>query len=92
MAAGNKTGGRQKGTPNKSTVLGKSAISQLLADYSNSGLLASDFASIDPKDRLYIAEKLMQYIIPKMQSTSVDISSSDSSHTIEDTLAALSDE
>lgn len=92
MAVGKKTGGRQKGTPNKSTLLGKAAIVELLADYNNSGLMASDFATLDPKDRLAIAEKLMQYVMPKMQSTSVDITTEEKSKTIEDMLSDLAGE
>lgn len=92
MAVGKKTGGRQKGTPNKSTMLGKAAIVELLADYSNSGLMSSDFATLDPKDRLAIAEKLMQYVMPKMQSTSIDLNTEEKSKTIEDVLSDLSGE
>lgn len=92
MAVGKKTGGRQKGTPNKATMLGKGAICELLSDYSNSGLMASDFATLDPKDRLAIAEKLMQYVMPKMQSTSVDITTEEKSKTIEDMLTDLAGE
>lgn len=89
MATGKKTGGRQKGTPNKATLLGKSAIVELLTDYNNSGLMASDFATLDPKDRLAIAEKLMQYVMPKMQSTSVDLTTGQDTKTIEDMLRDL---
>ncbi len=89
MAIGKKTGGRKKGTPNKSTLLGKEVIVSLLADYSNSGLMTSDFMALDPKDRLVIAERLMQYTMPKMQSTAVDITTGDKEKTIEDRLAEL---
>ena len=75
--------------PNKATVLGKDAIVGLLADYSNSGLMSSDFAGLDPKDRLAIAERLMQYVMPKMQATALDISDTGHKKTIEDTLAEL---
>lgn len=92
MALGKKTGGRKKGTPNKSTLLGKEVIVSLLADYADSGLMTSDFMALDPKDRLTIAEKLMQYTMPKMQSTAVDIASSDRGKTIEDRLAELAGE
>lgn len=73
-------------------MLGKSAIVELLADYNNSGLMASDFATLDPKDRLAIAEKLMQYVMPKMQSTSVDITAEQNTKTIEDMLRDLADD
>lgn len=92
MAIGRKTGGRKKGTPNKSTMLGKEVIVSLLSDYSNSGLLTSDFMALDPKDRLVIAERLMQYTMPKMQATAIDLSTSESEKTIEDRLAELAND
>lgn len=92
MAIGKKTGGRKKGTPNKSTTLGKEVIVSLLADYSNSGLMTSDFMALDPKDRLVIAERLMQYTMPKMQATAIDLNTSDKEKTIEDRLAELAGE
>lgn len=92
MALGKKTGGRKKGTPNKSTMLGKEVIVSLLADYSESGLMTSDFMALDPKDRLIIAERLMQYTMPKMQATAIDLTTGDQEKTIEDRLAELAGE
>ena len=92
MAIGKKTGGRTKGTPNKSTMLGKEIIVSLLAEYSNSGLMTSDFMALDPKDRLVIAERLMQYTMPKMQATANDLTAGDREKTIEDRLAELAGE
>jgi hypothetical protein len=92
MALGKKTGGRKKGTPNKSTILGKEVIVSLLSDYSNSGLMTSDFMALDPKDRLVIAERLMQYTMPKMQATAIDLTTGDKEKTIEDRLAELAGE
>lgn len=79
-----------KGTPNKTTTMNKKIISSLLADYSESGLMGKDFMGLEGKDRLYIAEKLMQYVIPKMQSTAVDLSVSEEKKTLEETLSELS--
>lgn len=92
MALGKKTGGRKKGTPNKSTILGKEVIVSLLSNYSNSGLMTSDFMALDPKDRLVIAERLMQYTMPKMQATAIDLTTGDKEKTIEDRLAELAGE
>lgn len=92
MALGKKTGGRKKGTPNKSTMLGKEVIVSLLSDYSNSGLMTSDFMALDPKDRLVIAERLMQYTMPKMQATAIGLTTGDKEKTIEDRLAELAGE
>lgn len=86
-----KNGGRKKGTPNKATALCRETISALLNDYQESGLMLADFTALEPKDRLMIAEKMMQYAIPKMQSTAIDITA-ESAKTIEDTLIALSEE
>lgn len=92
MAIGKKTGGRKKGTPNKATMLGKEVIVSLLSDYSNSGLMASDFMALDPKDRLVIAGRLMQYTMPKMQATAIDLNTGEKEKTIEDRLAELAGE
>lgn len=73
-------------------MLGKEVIVSLLADYSNSGLMTSDFMALDPKDRLVIAEKLMQYTMPKMQATAIDLTTGEKEKTIEDRLAELAGE
>jgi len=54
--------------------------------------MSSDFTKLGPKDRLSIAEKLMQYVMPKMQSTSIDLNTEEKSKTIEDMLYDLSGE
>ena len=92
MAAGKKTGGRKKGTPNKVSKLGKEFLAEMLCNYSESGLMNEDFMELEPKDRLTIAEKLMQYVMPKMQSTSVDLNAASNTRTIEDMLSDLSEE
>lgn len=87
-----KMGGRKKDTPNKSTALTKAAIAEMLANYKDSGLMESDFLQLDPKDRLAIVEKLMQYTMPKIQSVEVDMSEGMRKRTIEDKLIELSNE
>lgn len=67
-----KYGGRTAGTPNKVTTMTKGVIASLLNDYQESGLMGSDFLELEPKERIAVAEKLMQYVMPKMQNTSVD--------------------
>lgn len=74
MARGTKTGGRQKGTPNKTTAELKSVINKLIGDYQDSGQMAQDLMSIeDPRERLTTACKLMEYVIPKMRSVETDV-------------------
>lgn len=88
-----KTGGRQKGTQNKVTTVTKEILSDMLGDYQESGLMTADFLALEPKDRIQCAEKMMQYILPKMQSTSVDFNNNKATKiTIEQKLRELSEE
>ena len=88
-AKGRKTGGRKKGTPNKATKKVKDIVSELLDTYSNSGNMFRDFMELEPKDRLIIAEKFMQYTVPKLQA--VELSTEEGKQlTIEERLIELS--
>ena len=87
-----KTGGRQKGTQNKVTTVTKEILSDMLGDYLESGLMTADFLALEPKDRIQRADKMMQYILPKMQSTSVDFNNKATKITIEQKLRELSEE
>lgn len=87
-----KTGGRVKGTPNKLTALNRKAIEGVLADYNRSGLFTQDFLSLEPKDRITIAERLIQYTTPKMQSTTVDLTAENTECTIDIMLRKLAEE
>lgn len=60
-------------SPNKKTVFGQEKIIRLLDDYCESGLMDSDFASLQPKERLFLAEKLTQYVVPKRQAVEGDL-------------------
>lgn len=77
-----KTGGRQKGSPNKVTSAVKECISKVLTDYTNSDTFVKDFAELEPKERLMIAEKLMNYVVPKMQSVAVEDVNKDKNSTV----------
>ena len=77
-----KTGGRQKGSPNKVTSAVKECISKMLTDYTNSEMFLKDFAELEPKERLMIAEKLMNYVVPKMQSVAVEDVNKDKNSTV----------
>jgi hypothetical protein len=87
-----KTGGRQKGTPNKAPTPVKSIMANILTEYSNSGQMKEDFDKLDPKDRMAVADKFAQYIMPKIQAVSVDLESNISKITIEQELINLSQE
>lgn len=85
-----KAGGRQKNTPNKITSVTRQTISNLIAEYENSGLMFKDFKSLEPRDRLMVAEKFLNYTIPKMQAQALEVNVNGGNKTIEDTLAELS--
>ena len=78
-----KTGGRQKGSPNKITKAVKECITNMLTEYTNSKTFFEDFATLEPKERLMIAEKLMNYIVPKMQSVAVEDNNKNKNSTVD---------
>ena len=61
-----KTGGRQKGTPNKVTSSVKSWLSCLIDK--NRRQIEKDLKAVKPLERLQMLEKLMQYVVPKQQT------------------------
>lgn len=77
-----KTGGRQKGSPNKVTAAIKDCFRRMLEDYTNSNTFMEDFASLEPKDRLMLVEKLASYVVPKMQSVAVEDINKDKNSTV----------
>lgn len=87
MAKGKKTGGRQEGTPNKTTKVTRDIINDLA-----SGLIdkvKQDIDKLGSKDRVYVFLKLVEFNIPKPQSVVIDINKS-GKKTIEDKLIELS--
>lgn len=63
-----KTGGRQKGTPNKVTASVKEWLSALIDK--NRRQVERDLKQLEPRERLIMLEKLMQYVVPKQQAVS----------------------
>lgn len=58
--------GKPKGTKTKSVSELRSRI-QLIID-NNLDAIENDIANLDPKDRIQALERLMQYVLPKIQS------------------------
>ncbi len=81
MASGYKTGGRTLGTPNKpkpSQKIVHGFISDFVDEYFSSGQFEEDFNSLtDPRDKITVVEKLVNYIIPKQNSNKVDLTAKD---------------
>lgn len=67
--------GRPKGSPNKVTINMRSWLAELIDD--NRAQIVNDLAALEPKDRLTILEKLLQYTLPKIQSIEQDITMAD---------------
>ena len=61
--------GRPTGSPNKTTGTLRQQINDFLND--NWQKMQTDFEALEPKDRLIFYEKLMQYGLPKLQSTTL---------------------
>lgn len=73
-----KTGGRIKGTPNKTTAAVKTYITDVLSDYmqparrgSKTPSLSKDLKDMLPADRVRAMTQLAGYVIPKQQALSV---------------------
>lgn len=58
--------GRPKGSPNKTTQSVLEWLTRLIDD--NREQIRKDLAALEPKERLQVLEKFMQYTVPKMQS------------------------
>lgn len=84
-------GGRQKGTPNKSTSSLREIISEHWQHYQDSGQFKKDLDALDPQTRAVVMERYAQYIAPKMKSVDMEVTAK-VTHTIEDKLLELSEE
>lgn len=73
-----KTGGRVKGTPNKTTTIIKQHFLQEVCEYVESGLFHQDICNInDYSKRLDLVLKITHYLLPKQQSVAADINVTD---------------
>ncbi len=70
---GNKTGGRQKGTLNRTTTALKATIQGIVEKGFES--IESDLQDMDAKDRVGFILKLAEFVIPKMRETKIDFNS-----------------
>lgn len=71
----NNPNGRPKGIPNKTTSEIKEFLTKIVSD--NKEQIERDLRELEPKERLQILEKFIQYVVPKMQNVQsvVDIKS-----------------
>ena len=67
----NNPNGRPKGTPNKITQDVRQWLSTVIDK--NRRQMERDLKALEPKERLQILERLMQYVIPKQQATAATV-------------------
>jgi hypothetical protein len=67
MAIGKKTGGRTKGTPNKTTNEIREKYKNLISETLEQ--LSDDIKTLDPKDRLKVIIELSKFVIPTLKAT-----------------------
>jgi hypothetical protein len=92
MAKGRKTGGRKPGSLNKTTKVSREMIVGVLEKYQESGMMSEDLEALEPKDRIDIMVKLMNFVLPKMQSTQVDLTANVKEVSVESDLTKLAEE
>jgi hypothetical protein len=65
----NNPSGRPKGIPNKST----NDLRQWLTDFVNDqrDQIVNDWQCLEPKDRIVMFEKLMRFVLPTLQATTL---------------------
>lgn len=72
MAKGIKTGGRDKGTPNKVTQTHRELIQTIFDNELRSGRIESELKKIEGKEYLEIIIKLTGFVLPKLNSIDVN--------------------
>jgi dsRNA-specific ribonuclease len=78
---GKKFGGREAGTPNRTTIEIKTAFQNLLD--SNIDQMDEDLKALQPKERLNVLLKLADFVLPKIQSVQPEGFEGDNKITIE---------
>ena len=68
MAKGFKTGGRELGTPNKTTSELRRALKHIVDDELQN--LQDNINELEPKERIELLIKLLPYVMPKVQTVS----------------------
>ena len=59
-----KTGGRKKGTPNKTTAEVREILTAVLSDVIDKETILADLKKLDPKDRLQAVDRLLKHVLP----------------------------
>lgn len=87
MATGNKTGGRQKGTPNKLTYQTRQILVNALANEFEQ--LPELLEKLEPAQRIDAICKLSRFALPQMATVSASLAERKSLETPENTIEAV---
>lgn len=68
-----KTGGRKRGTPNKTSADLKTRILDLVGQQFE--VILKDLELLEPKERVAAYMKFLEYVLPKQRETKLDLSS-----------------
>lgn len=82
---------RKPGTPNNITRNVREILSKVMDEYFTTEAFVTDLAKLEPKDRVSAMEKFASYVVPKLQTTTLDVTMQ-SQQTIEDKLKQLAEE
>jgi hypothetical protein len=66
MSKGKKTGGRQKGTPNKTTADIRFSVNTFISN--NIDSIQATFDKLEPIDQLKFIDRMLHYTLPKLSS------------------------
>ena len=75
MARGIKTGGRQTGTPNRTTTEIREHFQNLISE--NLEQLNNDLKELEPIQRLKIIIELSKFVVPTLKATDLSLSDND---------------
>ena len=89
---GQKSGGRKKGTPNKTTAAARKFMASIMEEYADGEQIKEDWKKLKPRDRMELAKDILPYLVPKLRAVAVieDEETNGRRRTIEDRLIALS--
>lgn len=65
----NNPNGRPRGVPNKTTTDLRKWINQFIED--NQAQIKKDWKTLEPKERIFMFEKLLKYSLPTLQATTL---------------------
>ena len=82
MATGTKTGGRTKGTPNRTTAETKELLQTIVSKELDK--LGAMLEQLEPNERINAIAKLLPYILPKQNEVKAEITNTDKNLTSEE--------